>query len=99
MLEPIYEQMKKEAAQGKVFQIDDTPVRIMELVKENKEKKQEKEDAEKKVKEKKGKRKKKKKEERVGVQRQLHFPLILPQSAPLWPSVICHPDHWNSNFG
>jgi hypothetical protein len=67
-LEPIYERMKKEAAQGKVFQIDDTPVRILELVKENKEKKQEKEDAEKKVKEKKGKRKKKKKEERVGIQ-------------------------------
>lgn len=73
-LEPIYERMKKEAAQGKVFQIDDTPVRIMELVKENKEKKQEKkeeekkEEAEKKVKEKKGKRKKKKKEERVAIQ-------------------------------
>src|SRR6266498_2752577 len=41
-LEPIYERMKKEAAQGKVFHIDDTPVRILELVKENKEKKQEK---------------------------------------------------------
>jgi hypothetical protein len=68
VLEPIYEEMKKEAAQGKVFQIDDTPVRILELVKENKERKQEKEDAEKKVKEKKGKRKKKKKEERVGIQ-------------------------------
>src|SRR5215468_7348560 len=67
-LEPIYERMKKEAAQGKVFQIDDTPVRILELVKENREKKQEKEDAEKKVKERKEKRKKKKKEERVGIQ-------------------------------
>lgn len=68
VLEPIYEEMKKEAAQGKVFQIDDTPVRILELVKENKEKKQEKEDAEKKVKEEKnGKGKKKKKEERVGM--------------------------------
>jgi Tfp pilus assembly protein PilP len=40
VLEPIYEQMKKEAADGKVFQIDDTSVRIMELVKENKEKKE-----------------------------------------------------------
>src|SRR5262249_53486224 len=29
-----------EAANGKVFHIDDTPVRIMELVKENKEKKE-----------------------------------------------------------
>ena len=73
-LEPIYERMKKEAAQGKVFHIDDTPVRILELVKENKEKKQEKkeeekkEEAEKKVKEKRGKRKKKKKEERVAIQ-------------------------------
>jgi transposase len=64
-LEPIYERMKKEAADGKVFRIDDTPVRIMELVKENKEKKeQEKREAEKKE----GKRKKKKKEERVGLQ-------------------------------
>src|SRR5215475_4299067 len=35
VLEPIYEEMKKEAAQGKVFQIDDTPVRILELVKES----------------------------------------------------------------
>ena len=75
VLEPIYEQMKKEAAQGKVFYIDDTPVRIMELVKENKEKKeQEKKEAEKKeegkekVKEKKRKEKKKKKEERVAIQ-------------------------------
>jgi transposase len=79
-LEPIYEQMKKEAANGKVFYIDDTPVRIMELVKENKEKKeQEKREAEKretekkeegkeKVKEKKRKGKKKKKEERVAIQ-------------------------------
>src|SRR5262249_37758385 len=40
VLEPIYEQMKKEAANGKVFHLDDTPVRIMELVKENKEKKE-----------------------------------------------------------
>ncbi len=82
VLEPIYEQMKKEAADGKVFHIDDTPVRIMELVKENKEKerkrKEEKKEPEKKeegkekvkekVKEKKRKRKKKKKEERVGIQ-------------------------------
>src|SRR6266542_1429949 len=73
-LEPIYERMKKEAAQGKVFHIDDTPVRILELVKENKEKKQEKKEEEKKeegkekVKEKKGKGKKKKKEERVAIQ-------------------------------
>jgi transposase len=67
-LEPIYERMKKEAAQGKVFQIDDTPVRILELVKENKEKKQGKKEEEKKVKEKKGKQKKKKKEERVAIQ-------------------------------
>jgi len=77
-LEPIYEQMKQEAANGKVFRIDDTPVRIMELVKENKEKEREKKEEEKKeaekkeegkekVKEKKGKRKKKKKEERVGI--------------------------------
>jgi Transposase IS66 family len=43
VLEPIYERMKKEAAQGKVFHIDDTPVRIMELVKENKEKQKEEE--------------------------------------------------------
>src|SRR6266542_391949 len=62
-LEPIYERMKKEAAQGKVFHIDDTPVRILELVKENKEKKQEKKEEEKK-----GKGKKKKKEERVAIQ-------------------------------
>lgn len=77
-LEPIYEQMKKEAADGKVFRIDDTPVRIMELVKENKERKKE-EEAQKKevqkkeegkatVKEKKRKRKRKKKEERVAIQ-------------------------------
>ena len=72
-LEPIYEQMQKEAANGKVFYIDDTPVRILELVKENKEKKeQEKQEAEKKqegkekVKEK--NRKKKKKQGRVGIQ-------------------------------
>ena len=42
VLEPIYERMKQEAADGKVFYIDDTPVRIMELVKENKEREQEK---------------------------------------------------------
>ncbi len=60
VLEPIYEQMKKEAADGKVFHIDDTPVRIMELVKENKEKKREKKEEEKKEPE--------KKEERVGIQ-------------------------------
>jgi transposase len=74
-LEPIYERMKKEAADGKVFRIDDTPVRIMELVKENKEKKEQekretekKEEGKEKVKEKKMKGKKKKKEERVGIQ-------------------------------
>jgi len=38
-LQPIYEQMKQDAANGKVFYIDDTPVRIMELVKENRHKK------------------------------------------------------------
>src|SRR5262245_42719715 len=64
-LEPIYERMKKEAAQGKVFQIDDTPVSILELVKENREKKQEKkEEGKEKVKKKKGKKKKKRSEER-----------------------------------
>jgi transposase len=70
-LEPIYERMKREAAQGKVFHVDDTPVRIMELVKENKEKKEkEKEEAKEAetVKEKKRKKKKKKDEERVGMQ-------------------------------
>ena len=77
VLEPIYEEMKKEAAQGKVFYADDTPVRIMELEKENQERRKKKE-AEKKtetektetekkeegpepVKKKKGERKKKKK--------------------------------------
>mgnify|MGYP003578325546 CR=1 FL=1 len=76
VLEPIYERMKQEAADGKVFYIDDTPVRIMELVKENKEREQEKKEQEKKeegkekVKEKsrKRKRKKKKERERVGIQ-------------------------------
>jgi transposase len=83
VLGPIYERMKKEAANGKVFQIDDTPVRIMELVKENKEKKkgkteeekkeeekkepEQKEEGKEKVKEKKRKRKKKK-QERVAIQ-------------------------------
>ena len=74
-LEPIYERMKKEAADGKVFRIDDTPVRIMELVKENKEKKEQekrerekKEEGKEKVKEKKRKGRKKKKEERVAIQ-------------------------------
>src|SRR5262249_44863591 len=63
VVEPIYEQMKKEAANGKVFYIDDTPVRIMELVKENRQKKEEKkEEGKEKVK------KKKKKEGRVGIQ-------------------------------
>jgi hypothetical protein len=84
VLEPIYKQIMKEAADGKVFYIDDTPVRILELVKENKEKKQEKEEEEhleqekkqaekkegekEKVKEKKRKGKKNKKQERVGIQ-------------------------------
>jgi transposase len=63
VLEPIYEQMKKEAADGKVFHIDDTPVRIMELVKENKEKEREKKEEEKKEPE-----KKKEEKERVGIQ-------------------------------
>lgn len=38
-LESIYEQMRKEAANGKVFYGDDTPVQIQELVEENREKK------------------------------------------------------------
>src|SRR5215475_4222269 len=35
---PIYEEMRRQAADGKVFYGDDTPVRILELMKENKEK-------------------------------------------------------------
>jgi transposase len=62
VLEPMYEQMKKEAADGKVFHIDDTPVRIMELVKENKVKEREKKEEEKKEPE-----KKKEEKERVGI--------------------------------
>jgi hypothetical protein len=38
-LRPIYKEMKRQAADGKVFYGDDTPVRIPELMKENKEKK------------------------------------------------------------
>src|SRR6266542_1103773 len=38
-LRPIYKEMKRQAADGKVFYGDDTPVRILELMKENKEKK------------------------------------------------------------
>jgi transposase len=68
VLEPIYEQMKKEAANGKVFYSDDTPVRIMELVKENKEKKEQKEEQKELEKEKKKSGKKKKEDERVGIQ-------------------------------
>jgi hypothetical protein len=37
-LYPIYEEMRHRAADGKVFYGDDTPVRILELLKENKEK-------------------------------------------------------------
>jgi transposase len=37
-LSPIYEEMRRQAANGKVFYGDDTPVRILELLKENKEK-------------------------------------------------------------
>lgn len=37
-LYPIYQEMKRQAADGKVFYGDDTPVRILELMKENKEK-------------------------------------------------------------
>ena len=59
VLEPIYEQMKKEAANGKVFYIDDTPVRILELVKEKKEQEEP---------ENKPEQKKNKKQERVGIQ-------------------------------
>ena len=39
-LRPIYEEMKRQAANGKVFYGDDTPARILELMKENKEKKE-----------------------------------------------------------
>jgi hypothetical protein len=56
-LAPIYQEMKREAAKGKVFYADDTPVKIMELIKENKEKK-----------ERKGEGEKPKKDERVGMQ-------------------------------
>lgn len=38
-LKPVYEQMQQEAANGKIFYGDDTPVRIQELIKENEEKK------------------------------------------------------------
>ena len=64
-LEPIYERMKKEAAQGKVFYSDDTPVRIMELVKENQEKKKGRKEPEP---EKKKSGKEKKEDERVSIQ-------------------------------
>jgi transposase len=37
-LYPIYQEMRRQAADGKVFYGDDTPVRILELMKENKEK-------------------------------------------------------------
>jgi transposase len=70
-LQPIYEQMKQEAAKGKVLYGDDTPVKIMELVKENQEKEKEKKEAAKKpetMKEKKRTKKKKKEEERVSIQ-------------------------------
>jgi hypothetical protein len=67
VLEPIYERMKKEAAQGKVFHVDDTPVKIMELIKENQERKKKKEEEKEREK---GKEKKRKKteEERVSIQ-------------------------------
>jgi transposase len=39
VLRPIYKEMQRQAADGKVFYGDDTPVRILELMKENKEKK------------------------------------------------------------
>lgn len=69
VLGPIYERMKKEAAQGKVFHVDDTPVKIMELVKENQERKEKKREEKKPEtgKEKK-RRRKKKEEERVSIQ-------------------------------
>jgi len=66
-LEPLYERMKQEAANGKVFYGDDTPVKIMELIKENQERKKQKAKAE--EKEPGSERKKKKKEEeRVAIQ-------------------------------
>jgi transposase len=37
---PIYKEMRRRAANGKVFYGDDTPARILELMKENKEKEQ-----------------------------------------------------------
>ena len=36
---PIYKEMRRQAAKGKVFYGDDTPARILELMKENREKK------------------------------------------------------------
>lgn len=39
-LKPVYEQMRQEAANGKIFYGDDTSVRIQELIEENKEKKE-----------------------------------------------------------
>ena len=38
-LRPIYKEMRRQAANGKVFYGDDTPARILELMKENQEKK------------------------------------------------------------
>jgi FKBP-type peptidyl-prolyl cis-trans isomerase len=67
VLESFYERMKKEAANGKVFRIDDTSVRIMELVKENREW-EKKEEGKENVKGKTRMEKKKKKEERVEIQ-------------------------------
>jgi hypothetical protein len=37
-LYPIYQEMRRQAADGKIFYGDDTPARILELMKENKEK-------------------------------------------------------------
>lgn len=39
-LKPVYKQMQQAAANGKIFYGDDTPVRIQELIEENKEKKE-----------------------------------------------------------
>lgn len=39
-VKPVYEQMRQEAANGKIFYGDDTPVRIQELIEENREKKE-----------------------------------------------------------
>src|SRR5262247_4635448 len=39
VLHPIYKEMRRRAANGKVFYGDDTPARILELMKENREKK------------------------------------------------------------